>query len=101
MTEKGIKVFLVLEEKGKKVCYLEYETVNYSRNVIYGVMSRFSDNKYGISLIGKEEEKENITAKLLKYYKKELDSDKKELNKKIDLFKKINIELFQLNIRKN
>lgn len=86
---KGIEIFLVLKEKGKDVCYLEYTTVKYNDNLSYSVMHRFG-KKNGISLTGRGGEKEILTAKLLKYYKKMLDEERRELNKRNDLFKRLN-----------
>lgn len=74
----GIEVFLVLLESDKDVCYLEYreiEEIKDANNGIImtnGIMMTWKDNKYGISLKGKFEEKELLATKLLNNHKKTL-----------------------------
>lgn len=82
----GLKVFLVLEENGQNVCYLEETEVQYNDNATYDIMRTYSNYKYGLSLIGKKEEREKIIFKLLKFYKDELNKERKELDEKLKLF---------------
>lgn len=88
----GIRVFLVLEENKKPVCYLCNNEVDYSENLKYDIMYRVEGNKKGISLRGKNEDKDLITKKLLKYHQKSLDNEKKELEIKNNLLKNIKID---------
>lgn len=90
---KGIEVFLVLLEKNKDVCYLEYKVIeDFQKKINNGIMMTWKDGKYGISLRGNFEDKELMVAKLLKDHKKSLNNERKELDKKFDLFKKITVE---------
>lgn len=89
---KGIEVFLVLLENNKDVCYLEYKDIEELIGMDNGIMMVWRENKYGISLNGKVEDKELLTTRLLKDHKKTLNKERKELDKKFDLFKKITVE---------
>lgn len=87
-----IRVFLVLEENGKNVCYLEETELQSSSNSTYNIMRAYSNNKSGLSLKGKKEEKEKIIFELLKYYKDELNKERKELDEKLKLFHQMAID---------
>lgn len=88
----GLRVFLVLEENGQNVCYLEETEVSCNEDTKYDIMRTCSNYKYGLSLKGKKEEREKIVFKLLKFHKDELNKERKELDEKLKLFHQIAID---------
>lgn len=86
---KGVGVFLVTNEDSKNVCYMEVEQTEYSDGTRYGIMARFRKNKSGFWLEGKQGEETLIKDKLIKYYRKELNLELKDVNEKIKLFNNV------------
>lgn len=63
----GIEIFLILKENNKDVCYIEYKK---TQDISEGLFYTNHENKSGISIEGKYEEKEQLLNKLLKYHRK-------------------------------
>ncbi|MEG0994966.1 MAG: hypothetical protein RSD47_00765 [Romboutsia sp.] len=68
----GIEIFLVLKENNKDVCYVEYKKI---QNISEGLLCTWHEDKSGMSIQGKYEEKEQLLNKLLKYHRRKLEEE--------------------------
>lgn len=85
----GIEVFLVLEKNHKDVCFIECENIEYSNSPKRGIMMQWKGNKGGLSLQGKEEDRESLIRILLKEHKDSLCQERRVLDEKFSLFERV------------